>query len=259
MAEFFSENILPLFGTLLVGVAGYFTINPIRRFYRLREKAHETIQFTANVFDPEKDEERYKEAHTEIRRLAAQLGALVDTASWPVRWYFRRCDYRPKDASAGLYGLSNTLSNRSGERAANQWDVEKALKLPLCYDTRPAPRDNPRPRHERQVRAPEIDQSFIPWQFKSPGPPVGHFDRKEYWDENYMEVRFKLILDGLPISCRVTYEALEDSIGGTNIDPLKVFTAHREEWFFPAVDRKLKAGLFEGDGSILITSTDYLG
>ena len=141
MLNFFSTVILPLAGTFLVGALGWvlthFALNPILRFYRLRELAHEIIEFHDNVSNKTDDETRYDGAVSEIRRIATQLRALHLTSNIAVLWYFRCLKYNPQIAGSALIGLSNSLNDTFGEKAGHRWDIQTALKLPLTYKTRP--------------------------------------------------------------------------------------------------------------------------
>lgn len=141
MTDFFANNVVPLILTFAVGAMGWvlthFCLRPILKFHRLREQVHETIEFTANVSDRPTDPERYDRACDEIRRLAAQLRALHFSTNWVVRFYFQIRGYELEEAGSAMIGLSNRLSDKTGERAGHRWDAEKTLKLPLSYKTRP--------------------------------------------------------------------------------------------------------------------------
>ena len=145
MWAFIADTILPLIGTFLVGAAGWFITHflagPILRFYRLRDRIWEELVFTANVRNSTHDESRYNKAADDLRRLAAELDAIRLSAPWPVRTFLSYRKYDLGGAFQGLIGFANTLADRKGERAANRFDIEKALKFPMTYDKRPVPRD----------------------------------------------------------------------------------------------------------------------
>lgn len=149
MNNFIAGTVVPLIGTFAVGAMGWvlthFCLKPILKFHRMRERAHETIEFTANVFDRPTDPERYDRACDEIRRLAAQLRALHLSTNWAVQIYFQIHGYELEEAGSAMIGLSNTLSDKTGERAGHRWDAEKALRLPLSYKTRPKIREKAEP------------------------------------------------------------------------------------------------------------------
>ena len=141
MLNFFTTVILPLAGTFLIGALGWvlthFALNPILKFYRLRELAHELIEFNDNISNKTADETRYDDAVLEVRRIGTQLRALHLTSNIAMRWYFRCLNYNPQVAGSALIGLSNSLNDTFGEKAGHRWDIETALKLPLTYKTRP--------------------------------------------------------------------------------------------------------------------------
>lgn len=145
MNDFFADTMVPLIWTFAVGAIGWvlthFCLKPILKFHRLREKTHETLEFTANVYHRPTDPARYDQACDEIRRLAAQLRALHFSTNWAVRIYFQSRGFELGEAGSAMIGLSNTLSDKTGERAGLRWDAEKALKLPLSYKTRPEIRE----------------------------------------------------------------------------------------------------------------------
>lgn len=145
MAEFILSTALPLIGTFSVGALGWllthFALNPILRFYRMRERALEVMEYNANVFSRETDEKGYDDAIDEIRRLGVQLRALHHASNRIFRWYFGRFGYNPKAAGSALIGFSNSLSDKSGGKAGNRWDAEKALNLPLNSKERPKLRE----------------------------------------------------------------------------------------------------------------------
>ena len=91
--------------------------------------------------------------------------------------------------------------------------------------------------------------------------PTGTFLDDARWNHERMTVDFTLWLrtdEGEQhIICRVSEEALKDRAETSGeVDLIKLF-----ERFYPqikaAVDRKLKAGMFAVDGSILIVSGEF--
>ena len=132
-------------GTIVGGILGWvarqYLAAPLERFNELRAHVSEALFFTANVSRRDIDPDRYDEAADELRRLAAQLRGLHDSSTKPVRWYFVWKGYELTEAIAALTGFSNSLSDKTGQKAMYRYDVEKALKLPLSYSVRPMPRD----------------------------------------------------------------------------------------------------------------------
>ena len=95
----------------------------------------------------------------------------------------------------------------------------------------------------------------------APSKPTGTFLDDARWNPDRMTVDFTLWLrtdDGEQyITYRVSIEALEDCARTSGeVDPMKLFKR-----FYPKItavlDRKLKAGMFAVDGSILVVSGDF--
>ncbi len=131
--------------TLFLAALAWFAVRiigpPFVRFFRLRSKTLETIDFTANVSNPDIDPARYDGASDALRGVGVQIGVLHETSPPPVPWALKRLGYDLAGAKAALIGLANSLSDKSGEKAACRWDIERALKFPLSYRDRPVPRD----------------------------------------------------------------------------------------------------------------------
>lgn len=145
MWDFIVDNVLPLVGTLMVGAIGWFVANyigkPLIKFSRLREEIHEALFFTANVSNREIDPHRYDNAVSELRRLAARLNALEHSLNRFVRRYFSWRGLDLITAIGSITGLSNSLHDKTGEKAGLRYDIEKALKFPMTYETRPKIRE----------------------------------------------------------------------------------------------------------------------
>lgn len=145
MWNFVVTVVLPVLGTLLIGALGWmlthFIANPILKVSHLRERIHEALFFTANVSNRKIEPDRYDEAVGELRRLAARLSALEHSLTGPVSWFLKRRGFDLSTATGGITGLSNSLDDKSGIKAALRYDIEKSLKLPLSYQTRPTVRD----------------------------------------------------------------------------------------------------------------------
>lgn len=142
--EFLLEKVAPMVGTLVLGAVGWYgthyIVRPWLEFRDLRKQVHESLIFFANVRDRTHDK-RYEQAETEFRKLAAKLSALNVSNSKFVRLLFSARGYNLTGASSALIGLSNQLEDTTGERAGLRFDIEKGLRLPLSFPTRPRVRD----------------------------------------------------------------------------------------------------------------------
>ena len=83
------------------------------------------------------------------------------------------------------------------------------------------------------------------------------FPAKETWDGNREVVTFPAERNGDRISCSISIEALTDHFGSDRgSDPLDTVRNNREPIERKA-EGKIRAGLFEGDGSVLLMSRDF--
>lgn len=124
-----SSTILALLAGVLGWFATHFFARPLLKAYDYREKAHGLTFYTANVLPD--DGEKYKDAVAELRRLAAQMGALSTVMPW---YCWRILVYAHIDlggAAGGLTGLSNSLGSTDGSKKVHRNQVEKALNFPL--------------------------------------------------------------------------------------------------------------------------------
>ncbi len=91
------------------------------------------------------------------------------------------------------------------------------------------------------------------------GLPRGIFLDDERWNSKDETVDFTLLITDdegeKPIVCRVSYEALADALGASRINPVEVYRGLKSK-AHKAIDRKLKAGEFEPDDSILVRTAD---
>ena len=136
------ETILTLFLAALAWFTVQFFGMPCTRFFRLRTEARETMDFTANVSNPDMDPARYENASEALRNVGVRIGALHETSLPPVPWVLKRLGgYDLPGAKGALIGLSNSLDDKTGGRAQCRFDAEAALKLSLSYANRPGSRD----------------------------------------------------------------------------------------------------------------------
>jgi len=122
-----STVVLPLIAGIVGWFATHFFARPLLKAYEYREKAHELIFYTANVL-PE-DGDRFQESVDELRRVAAQMDALLAVMPWYCRrlMVYLRIDLRR--AASGLTGLSNSLGAKDGSKKVHRNHVEKDLNF----------------------------------------------------------------------------------------------------------------------------------
>ena len=75
------------------------------------------------------------------------------------------------------------------------------------------------------------------------------------WEGGFNEVRFRILVDGRPVLCRVTREYVEDNLGNpqTPEQCLDAAKAHFDQ-ITDEVGRRASGGAFEEDGSVLLRS-----
>ena len=135
------EIILTLFLAALTWLAGKFFGAPFLQFFRLRTKARETMDLTANVSNRDIEPAKYDAAVKALRGVGVQIGALHETSPPLVAWALKRLGHDLPGAKAALIGLSNFLGDKTGQKAQCRYDAEVALKLTPSYPSRPVPRD----------------------------------------------------------------------------------------------------------------------
>jgi hypothetical protein len=136
MAEFIWTTVLPGIGTIALGALGWLAANffgePLLRFWRVRREIHESLIFTAAISDASLPGASGA-AVVELRRHSARLTALWVAASPTVQRWWKSRAYNLPVAASGLIGLSNSLSDVSGNRAVFTYQVQNGLRLPLDY------------------------------------------------------------------------------------------------------------------------------
>jgi predicted DsbA family dithiol-disulfide isomerase len=130
----------------LYWVARHFIGDPVRNFRALRSEvirrlaqfANVRAQWKQNRDDPnereqvtlsEEEQKRLAEAESIFRDLASQMRAFAQNewlAMIVVRLFLR---YDPMKASAGLFGLSNTIDTYGGSRAFQNKTIREALRI----------------------------------------------------------------------------------------------------------------------------------
>jgi hypothetical protein len=145
------DVILETIGSLVVGAIGAglgwgateFVARPIRRFFDLRGEIIRRIAQYANVPARYKDmrngtkEElplgkdelaRLREAQGVVRDLAAQMRGFAHNETL-ARWALL-LRYDPREASEGLFGLSNDMDTYGDDRLRRRKMISKALRIP---------------------------------------------------------------------------------------------------------------------------------
>lgn len=81
------------------------------------------------------------------------------------------------------------------------------------------------------------------------------FPNIEAWDSNRDAVTFPADNNGQRIRCAISWEALQDNFGGSQMPPLECFRSNRS-----AIEGKagglINKKRFEPDGSVLVRSSD---
>jgi hypothetical protein len=119
-------------------------------------------------------------------------------------------------------------------------------------------------RRERKVVPFLVNSEFnqeVRMQFQ--GKPSGHFRDDARWNGKRTSVEFTLDVrddNGThAVTCAVSWEALSDAVRSReHTDGARAIEYYEslKSRIYDAVDRKLKAGAFERDGSILIQTRD---
>jgi hypothetical protein len=133
---------LGVVGGIVGALVTDFLRGPFRQFFTRRTEVRHHLLMIGNIGvpDPSWTVPSYTEQQIEQRMrpfLAAQH-TLRDLAMWMrafaeteplAAWCVKRFGYNPLEASLGLVGLSNTLTQYGTERAAHRERVNHALKL----------------------------------------------------------------------------------------------------------------------------------
>lgn len=82
------------------------------------------------------------------------------------------------------------------------------------------------------------------------------FPAREAWDGSRLVVSFPADLDGSPVRCAISLEALQDHFGADSAGPMEAFRTHRGAVETTA-ERLINRRRFEQDGSILIRTQDF--
>ena len=99
------------------------------------------MDLTANVSNRDIEPAKYDDAAKALRSVGVEIGALHETSLSLVTWVLKRRGYDLPGAKGALIGFSNSLGDKTGQKAQCRYDAEVALKLTLSYPDRPVPRD----------------------------------------------------------------------------------------------------------------------
>lgn len=149
MWTFIIEVVLPLLGTILVGVIAWWVTNwiarPIVEFDLLRRQTREELNFWKHLSKDSKQKEQGSDA---LRRLSARIEAMATSGSLP-RQYFKFRGYDLTAAHSNLSGLANVDGSSGDERLICRNKVELALKLPTSETPERIDRINDRIERDR--------------------------------------------------------------------------------------------------------------
>jgi hypothetical protein len=126
-----SENSLaPVVISAIAGVSAWvgtnFFAEPLLQFYKRRRSVRESLLYVANL---DREIKGYDEAYNELRRHAAALDALDETAPYLVKLYLKARGYDLAGAAIGLIGFANSIGSHDGSRGVFRGRVRKALKF----------------------------------------------------------------------------------------------------------------------------------
>jgi hypothetical protein len=129
LCDFLTNTIVPGSISAIAGVCAWvganFFAEPLLNFYRRRRSIREAILYVANIDASRK--EAYDAAYEELRRHAASLDALDETAPAAVKAWLRWRGYDLPSATKGVIGFSNSLGSYDGTRGVFRERLRKAL------------------------------------------------------------------------------------------------------------------------------------
>jgi hypothetical protein len=109
-------------------IAANFFAEPLLSFYKRRRMVRESLLYVANVRNDISKPEVYDAVCNELRRHAAAIEALDETAPSLIKFWFRKKNYDLREASDALIGFSNELSSTDGSRAKFRDRIQSALR-----------------------------------------------------------------------------------------------------------------------------------
>jgi hypothetical protein len=125
------NTILTVAVSAIAGVCAWvganFFAEPLLQFYKRRRAVRESMLYSANVDASRK--ELYDATYEELRRHAAALDALDETAPKVVKMWLRRRGFDLTAATSGILGFSNSLGSYDGSRGVFRDRIRKALRF----------------------------------------------------------------------------------------------------------------------------------
>jgi len=116
---------LSIFVGVFAWVATNFFAEPLLYFHKRRRAIRETMLYAANVGEGQPD--IYNATYDELRRHAAAMDALDETAPRAVKALLGWQGFSMSEAKTGLIGFSNNLATYDGSRGVFRERIRKAL------------------------------------------------------------------------------------------------------------------------------------
>lgn len=86
------------------------------------------------------------------------------------------------------------------------------------------------------------------------------YGTSETWRYESREVRFEVVVDGKPVSCRVTHEVIQDNCADPLMEETTLEIAKRNfDAITDRIGKKAASGAYEADGSLLLRGHDWRG
>jgi hypothetical protein len=112
---------------VLAWIGTNFFAEPILYFHKRRRAVRETMLYAANVRADQPD--AFTSAVEELRRHAAAMDALDETAPQAVKALLSWRGFDMSEAKTGLFGFAHNLANYDGSREVFRKRVRKALRF----------------------------------------------------------------------------------------------------------------------------------
>jgi hypothetical protein len=106
-----------------------FFAEPLLSFYKRRRAIHESLLYSANVSHDVSSKEDYLAVYAKLRRHAAAINALEETAPALIKYWLHIRKFNLKVAGTALIGLGNSLSSDDGVRGKFRRQLQKALRF----------------------------------------------------------------------------------------------------------------------------------
>jgi len=115
------------FAGVLAWVGTNFFAEPLLSFYKRRRAIRESMLYAANVDATRPDV--FDATYEELRRHAAAMDALDETAPRAVKALLSRQGFNMSEAKTGLIGFSNSLATYGRSREIARDRIRKALRF----------------------------------------------------------------------------------------------------------------------------------